>query len=113
MIKLIAQGKYELMGVKDRKIILYLGKQGYHWGFAPRIGHLLTFSKHPHQQSYILARGKYKIYDVENEPDLIDLQHLELSLGNRKWQGYLLLTGLPKASKIRSRIEPTTEIISK
>jgi hypothetical protein len=38
---------------------------------------------------------------------------LELSVGGGQWQGYLLLTGLPTAKKIRSRIEPTDEIIAK
>jgi hypothetical protein len=113
MIKLITKGKYRLVGTKDRKIILYLDGQGYHWGYAPKIGNLLTFSKHPHTESYLLAQGKYKIYDVTDEPKLIDLEHLELAVSPGQWQGYLLLTGLPKANKIRSRIEPTEEVISK
>lgn len=113
MIKLITKGDYQLVGTKDRKIILYLGDQGYHWGYAPKIGNLLTFSKHPHQPSYMLAEGKYKLYEVKHEPALVDLQHLELSLGSHKWQGYLLLTELPHARKLRSRIEPTEEVISK
>ncbi len=112
MIKLINKGDYKLIGTADRKIILYLDGQGYHWGYAPTIGNLLTFSKHPHKESYVLATGKYKIYEVEDEPKLVDLEHLELSLGSNQWQGYLLLTGLPKARKIRSRIEPTNEVIS-
>lgn len=113
MIKLISKGKYRLVGTKDRKILLYLNKQGYHWGYAPEIGPLLTFSKHPHEQSYTLSQGDYKLYDVEDEPKLVDLEHLELSVGPGKWQGYLLLTGLPRARKIRSRIEPTEELITK
>lgn len=113
MIKLITKGSYRLVGTKDRKIMLYLDDQGYHWGYAPKIGNLLTFSKHPHTESYLLAQGKYKLYDVKYEPRLVDLQHLELSVGPRRWQGYLLLTELPHARKIRSRIEPTEEVISK
>lgn len=113
MIKLIQQGRYKLVATKDRKYMLFLGRQGYHWAYAPAIGQLLTFSKHQHEQSYFICDGKYKLYDVENEPKLIDLQHLELETGKNRWQGYLLLTGLPTGRKIRSRIEPTEEVISK
>lgn len=81
------------------------------WTYARNIGELLTFSTHPHQRDYLLAEGKYNIYKVKDDPKLIDLLHLELSVG-RKWQGYLLLTGLPTKKKIRSRIVPTEEIIS-
>ena len=93
--------------------MLYLDDQGYHWGYAPQIGQLLTFSKHPHAESYRLAQGNYRLYEVKDEPKLVDLEHLELSITKGVWQGYLLLTGLPKARKIRSRIEPTAEVISK
>jgi hypothetical protein len=113
MIKLITKGKYQLVGTRDRKITLFLDGQGYHWSFAPRIGELLTFSKKLHKQRYLLAQGDYRIYGVKDEPKLVDLQHLELSVGGGQWQGYLLLTGLPTAKKIRSRIEPTDEIIAK
>lgn len=60
----------------------------------------------------IAIREDYRIYKVKNEPKLIDLLHLELSVGKNKWQGYLLLTGLPTKNKIRSRIVPSEEIIS-
>lgn len=112
MIKLLTKGKYRLLGTKDHKTMLYLDRQGYHWNYAPRIGELLTFSKHAHKQNYILVQGNYKIYGVKNEPKLVDLNHLELSVGQGQWQGYLLLTGLPTNKKIRSRIVPTDEIIS-
>src|SRR3989344_5837367 len=112
MIKLLTKGKYRLLGTRDHKTMLYLDKQGYLWNYAPRIGELLTFSKHPHKQRYVLNQGTYRLYMVKDEPKLIDLQHLELSVGNSQWQGYLLLTGLPYSKKIRSRIEPTDEVIS-
>jgi len=112
MLKLLKAGNYRLVGTKDYKLILYLDEQGYYWNYAPRIGELLTFSKHPHAQRHILALGAYRLYDVKDEMELVDLNHLELSLEGHKWQGYLLLTGLPNAKKIRSRIEPTEEVIS-
>lgn len=113
MIKLITKGNYRLVGTSNREIILYLNDQGYHWGYFPTIGNVLTFSKQSHTQSYMLTQGKYNLYKVDDESKLVDLDHLELSVGLRQWQGYLLLTGLPNARKIRSRIEPTNEVISK
>lgn len=111
MIKLLQKGTYRIVGTKDHKIMLYLDEQGYLWTYAPRIGELLTFSKHPHMQNYILNQGEYRLYDVNKEPELVDLQHLELSV-NSGWQGYLILTRLPTTRKLRSRIEATDEVIS-
>lgn len=113
MIKLLTKGNYRIVGTRDHKHLLYLGEQGYHWNYAPRIGELLTFSKHPHRQSSLVAEGRYRIYSVKDEPKLVDLKHLELSVGADKWQGYLLLTGLPTNKKIRGRIIPTDELITK
>jgi hypothetical protein len=53
------------------------------------------------------------MYDVKDESTLTDLVHLELHAGIGIWQGYLLPTGLPAGSKIRNRIIPTKEIITK
>ena len=112
MIQLTSQGHYRLMGMRGGGRLLTLGNQGYHWNYARGIGEILTFCKHPHKELYTLSQGGYKIYAVRDEPHLIDLQHLELGLGNGRWQGYLLLTGLPTRRKIRSRIVPTAEVIS-
>ncbi|HEY4513654.1 MAG TPA: hypothetical protein VJH06_04065 [Candidatus Paceibacterota bacterium] len=111
MIKLITSGSYRLITGKNHQKILYLENQAYIWTYAKNIGDLLTFSKHPHNQEYILAKGKYNLHKVKNEPHLVDLLHLELAVG-KKWQGYLLLTGLPTKNKIHSRIVPTDEVIS-
>ena len=111
MIKLLTKGKYRLEKTKDRKKVLYLGEQGYLWSYAKGIGELLSFSKHQHQKDYSLAQGNYRIYAIKNEPEYVDLQHLELEIGAGLWQGYLLLTGLPTAEKIRSRIVPTDEVV--
>lgn len=112
MIKQTSQGHYRLLGMRGGGRILHLDGQGYHWNYARGIGEILTFCKHPHKEQYVLSQGGYKIYAVQNEPHLVDLQHLELSLGNGRWQGYLLLTDLPTRRKIRSRIVPTSEVIS-
>lgn len=111
MITLISRGVYRLVVSKDKKNILYLGDQGYLWSHVKGIGELLSFSKHAHESQYVLAQGIFRIYSVKREPAYVDLQHLELAIGARGWQGYLLLTGLPTERKIRSRIVPTEEVI--
>lgn len=112
MIKLLKSGKYSLVGLEAGQTMLFLGRQGYHWGHAKGIGDLLTFSKRPHKIVNVIAQGDYNLYKVKDESDFVDLQHLELSINPHKWQGYLLLTSLPTDKKIRSRILPTEESIS-
>jgi hypothetical protein len=41
-----------------------------------------------------------------------DLPHLQLSLDGKKWQGYLLLNGLPTIKTLKRRIVHTDEIIN-
>ncbi len=113
MINLVQKGLYKLIGTVDKKKMLYLDGTGYLWANAKGIGELLTLSKEPHRQESLMAEGEYRIYKVKDEPHLVDLLHLELSIGKGKWQGYLLLTGLPTKNRIRRRIVPTSEVISK
>ncbi len=113
MIKLIKQGKYRLVVAKDGNRILYLGTQGYLWRQVKNIGELLLFSKHPHKMDYVMSYGIYKLYEIKDEPNFIDLQHLELKAGENKWQGYLLLTGLPTKLRVRRRIIATDEVVTK
>lgn len=89
------------------------GKSQYAWIHAGEIGEILVASHTPHKADHILAIGRYRLYEVKNEPDLTDLVHLELLAGNGVWQGYLLPTGLPTDQKKRNRIIPTKEIITK
>lgn len=77
------------------------------------IGEILVTSHKKHKTDAILAIGKYRLYEVKDEPNLTDLHHLELYVGDNTWQGYLLTTGLPNEKKRRSRIIPTDEIITK
>jgi len=112
MIKILQKGKYLLVMNKGNDKTIYLDSQGYHWTNAKGIGEILTFCKSDHKLEYVLGEGKYILYQVKNEPKLIDLQHLELSYDDAKWQGYLLLTGLPTKKKLRSRIIATKETIS-
>ena len=112
MITLTKEGAYSMVSTKDHRMLVSLDGEQYLRSYAPKIGEMLTFAKRTHTPAYTIAQGRYRLYQVKDEPDLVDLVHLELSLGRGRWQGYLLLTGLPTATKIRSRIVPTTEVIS-
>jgi hypothetical protein len=114
MIKLLQEGQYKLIETKGQTKILTLdGKKTFAWVNAADIGEILVTSHKSHKTDNILAIGRYRMYDVKKEPDLTDLYHLELHVGNGTWQGYLLPTGLPNEKKKRNRIIPTDEVITK
>ncbi len=114
MIKIIQEGSYVLIETHGHTRILKLdGKDSFVWIHAKPIGEILVESHKPHQTDHYLAVGKYRIYEVDNEPEFTDLVHLELLVGEGIWQGYLLPTGLPTKKKKRNRIIPTGEIITK
>lgn len=115
MIKLVDDGSYTLIETHKHIKILNLGeKKVYAWINAAGIGEILVASHNPHKTDHILAIGKYRMYEVKDEPKLTDLTHLELLVGNGVWQGYLLTKGLPNVNtRNRVRIIPTLEIITK
>ena len=114
MIKILKTGDYQLTETKGETKILRLdGKYIYAWINAKDIGELLISSHDTHATDSILAVGKYRLYDVKDEPEITDLHHLELLVGQGKWQGYLLPTGLPTEERKRKRIIPTKECISR
>ena len=112
MIKILQEGKYSLIETKGQVKILTLdNKDTFAWVMVEDIGEILVGSHNEHETDHILAVGDYKIYDVKGEEGIADLPHLELSVGEGKWQGYLLLTGLPTDKDKRKRIIPTKEVI--
>lgn len=113
MITTIKTGHYQLIETKGQVKILTLDHSVFAWIDVAKIGELLVTSHRKHKTDNILAIGKYRLYDVKDEPKLTDLLHLELFVGGGKWQGYLLTTGLPTVNEQRKRIIPTHEIITK
>lgn len=114
MIKVDRQGTYHLIETKGQTKILVLdGTATFAWVNIEDIGEILVSSHKTHTVDHTLSIGQYRLYTVKNEPELTDLMHLELHVGNGTWQGYLLPTGLPTANKKRNRIIPTKEIITK
>lgn len=114
MIQLIKSGKYSLTETKSQtKILILDDKKTFAWVNAEDIGEILVTSHKSHETDNVLALGNYRLYEVDNDPDLSDQKHLELLVGEGVWQGYLLPTGLPTEKKKRNRIIPTKEIITK
>jgi len=114
MIKLLENGNYTLIETHKLIKILNLGKgKVFVWINVAGIGEILVASHNPHKTDHILAVGKYRMYEVKDEPKFTDLIHLELLVGDGIWQGYLLTKGLPGANTSRVRIIPTLEIITK
>ena len=114
MIKLLGQGDYQLTETRGITKILRLTDKGvFAWINAGEIGEILVATVGNFTDLYTLASGKYRIYEVKDEPDLADTIHLELFTGKGLWQGYLLITGFPTSEHKRTRIIPTSEIITK
>jgi len=116
MIKLITNGTYKLIATRRNTKILSFDKNGRHnayaWIKVGDIGEILVTTHKPHRIDHMLAVGKFRLYEVQDEPSLTDLNHLELLVGDGVWQGYLLPNGMPNGVK-RRRIIPTKEIITK
>jgi hypothetical protein len=117
MVILKEKGAYRLFETKEDIKILSLfderKEKVFAWVYAAGIGEILITSHNPHRIGHILVQGKYRLYDVKNEHNLTDLTHLELLIGEGKWQGYLLPTEFPNDIKKRSRIIATQEMITK
>lgn len=113
MIKVLTEGQYQLTETKEQTKILSLDDKQFAWVNVSDIGGILITSFKKHDTDTVLSLGKYRLYGVKDEPDLTDLQHLELCVGDNTWQGYLLTTGLPNGRDKRNRIIPTNELITK
>lgn len=112
MITVLQRGAYKLIETKDQtKILILDAESSYAWINAAEIGEILVLA-YKYEEECVLSTGNYRLYKVENEPGLTDQLHLELSIGLGKWQGYLLPTGFPTDTKNKSRIIPTSELIT-
>jgi hypothetical protein len=112
MVTLHRSGLYKLIETKHHTKVLYLDNDVYAWVEPINIGEIVVTSHKVHKTDCVLSFGHYRLYDVDDEPNLSDQLHLELEIGKNKWQGYLLLTGLPDEYKKRGRIIQTYEIIA-
>jgi hypothetical protein len=112
MIRLIDSGRYDLIETKTGTKVLKLNDVTYAWVNAKDIGEILVTTHKQHKTDAVLSIGRFNIYEVKDEPDITDLFHLELEVGENIWQSYLLLTGLPDDDKKRTRIIPTSDVVT-
>lgn len=112
MINLVKTGSYRLIETKADTKILFLDSDEFAWINAKGIGEILVVTRKEHETDAVLSVGEYKLYEVDDEPGITDLMHLELEVGNGQWQSYMLTTGIPDNSKKRARIIPSKKSIT-
>lgn len=113
MITVLARGTYTLFETKQHTKMLTLDEKAtYAWVHLQNKSEILVISYVLPTIDHTLSIGSYRLYKVKDEPDLKDQIHLELSVGQGMWQGYLLPNGLPTEKKKRNRIIPTHECIT-
>lgn len=112
MIRVLNEGEYKLAVTPSHEKILFLDRRTYTWLFSRGKGQLLAHGTKNYKTDHLLAQGRYRLYDVVDEAELSGYKHLELCLGGYKWQGYILLKGLPTARHPKAMIFATKEIIS-
>jgi hypothetical protein len=114
MIKVLQEGIYQLIETKNQtKILILDNKNTFAWIYVRSIGEILVTSHKSHKADSVVAMGRYRLYEVKDEPKITDLIHLELLVGAGIWQGYVLPNGFPTDADKRNRIIPTKEIITK
>jgi len=71
MIKLINNGDYQLTETRGLTRIIKLSDKGvFAWVNAGEIGEILVATTGKFPDLYVLANGKYRIYEVKDEPRL-------------------------------------------
>lgn len=114
MIRFLQHGTYSLFLTKGQIRILNIDeRKTFVWRNKSEIGEILTTIYEPHRADHVLFQGKYRLYEVRDEPGLTDFFHLELLVGCGRWEGYLLPAGLPNGKSRRNKIIPTREVITK
>ncbi|MBN1369509.1 MAG: hypothetical protein JW954_04660 [Dehalococcoidaceae bacterium] len=115
MIQLIEKGVYHLKEMGDASKLLtldiYNGKSDYVWERDKDI-RIRSAGQHGGRVFCTLAAGKYRLYQVKDEPGLASQLHLELLVGEGIWQGFLLPEGLPGDLEAKPMI-PVEETITR
>jgi hypothetical protein len=112
MVTLFEKSFYCLVKTKSGSRLLCIERGTFTWVDPETIGEMRVATHTPHTTDYVIRTGRYRLYDVKDEPPLAGLQHLELEYGPTDWHGYLLLTGLPRDQEERTCVVPTPQIIT-
>jgi hypothetical protein len=118
MIRLIGNGRYCLFETRNGKKVLTLEdnpgeKSRYVLINADGIREILITNQKSFRAECILVIGRYRLYEVKDEPDFKTCKHLEFLIGEGYWQGYLLPEGFPTERKTRKRTIPAKELITR
>lgn len=114
MIQLVESSSYKLVETKNNLKALILDTiPGYLWTNVGCDGSLDYTKLDTSQICCILSANNYRLYEVANEPNLKNGLHLELYVGKRKWQAYLLTKGFPTPKNKKRPISKIDEVITK
>ena len=114
MIKLVESNTYKLVGTKDNlKALILDDKDVFLWKSDGRNCSLEYIKFNLGQTCCLLSINNYRLYDVKDEPDLTTCLHLELYIGKRRWESYLLKEGLPTVRNKKKPMSSTRETITK
>jgi len=111
MIQVLKHGEYRLDEAETLSRIFILDNSKY-FNWNTSAGELTDCTKDKPKINSTLSIGKYFLYNVTNETILTNCLHLELLLGKRKWQAYILPLGFPTKKQRNVKILPTKEIIT-
>jgi hypothetical protein len=112
MVRIIQTGTYRLYATGTKTNILDLDGRLYSWSKLGDAPDSLRITHRSSSVQQILATGSYRLYEVEDEPRFSPSQHLELNVGPKLWQGYLLAVGLPVHPNTQTPIAVTSQTIS-
>lgn len=114
MIKLLESSTYKLVETKNNLKALMLDDRDFFlWKNYGCSGKLEYIRFDPGQVCCLLNINNYRLYEVKDEPNLTAGMHLELHVGKRKWQSYLIEKGLPTIKNKKKPVASTNETITK
>ena len=113
MIRVVTKGEYMLLKTCDDRTLLLLEENDpVMWIADSGCADLLEICDKAYSTKCVIVYGNYRLYEVKDESYLTGWEHLELTVGKGRWQGYLLPHGLPSGGKRRREIISTEELIS-
>ena len=114
MLQVIGSGTYKLTETKDNTKVLFIDdEKAFGWKNGKCDGDLFLLAPDTENICCFLSVGKWRLYEIKDEPGLTDGNHFELHVGRGRWQGYLLPEGFPTAVNKQRPISQTGQTITK
>ncbi|MFI5240106.1 MAG: hypothetical protein ACHQUB_00100 [Candidatus Saccharimonadia bacterium] len=112
MIQIVKTGQFHMFESVGGTRLLCLEEVSYVWLNLAKIGQILELSRSLHHPLLELDRGKFRMYRTKVAGSGKLIYHLEILGRSKKWQCYILPSGLPTEVKKRVRIWETSESYS-